>query len=196
MRGPKRLRLEREVLDTLRGLRGVISVRLLGDEERRRILAIEKGEEERIILGMCKSLNEGVREALNRGFAVAMVIHSGEFEYPSHSRMEVLHRDRVVGENVSEEEATELRKSRRNIFLWENFVLYFDRMPRDPKERQEMRIVYRARPFDPLEALPGVKDSTFGVPSMAGDAMIKELLAVENKDPVLGTCLIGLNVAE
>lgn len=196
MRKLKIKQIEKRVLDTLRGLRGVISARLLGDEERRQIIAIEEREEDRIILGMCKSLNEGVREALNRGFTVAMVIDSGEFQYPSHSYMEVLYRDRVVGENVSKEQAAELRKSRRNIFLWENFVLYYDRMPKDLKARREMRIVYRSRPFDPLEALPEVKDSAFGVPSVACDAKVKELLAVENGDPVLGTCLIGFNAIE
>jgi len=144
---------------------------------------------------MCKTINEGVREALDREYTVAMVIDSSEFMYPYHPHMEIRYRDRIIGEEVSREKAAELKRKKNNIFLGDTFVIYFDRIPREPGAREEMRLYYLARPFEILRDFTMITDCVLGVPSPGGDAEVKELLDVRLKRPEIGTCLVGYNVS-
>lgn len=87
--------------------------------------------EEKIIFGMCKSLNRGLREALQRKFTAAMVIRSTEFQYPHHPSMNMVCDDEIVGEQVNDEKRIkELKETPGNFFLWEEFVVYVRKLPR------------------------------------------------------------------
>jgi len=183
------------VLRTLRECRGVIATKLLSETEKAEILDVESRVEERIVFGMCKSLNSGMREALQREFTLAMVIQTVEFEYPHHPYMIMSCGDQVVGELIyDKKKVEELRTTPTNLFLWENFVIYIKKIPRNPKERGEMRLVYLPRKPIQLEAVPFVKDGVFGTPSTEGDALIKRVLAIQSKEPVIGTCLVGFGI--
>ncbi len=174
---------------------GVLTVKLLSEDEKKKLLETEAQAEDRVIFGLCKSLNEGVREALNRSFTVAAVIQTSDFAYPHHPYMKVVYGDVVVGEEAyGEERLAELQKSRDNFFLWDNFVLYRSKLPRDPLAKRGMKMVYVARPFQYLHRLSYVADDVFGVPSVEGDSFLKSLLNTASTDPTVGTCLIGFNV--
>jgi len=182
-----------EALKAIRGVKGVVKVKALTARERKLVLESEMQAEQKIVLGMGKSVNEGVREALNRDFIAAMVIQSSEFVYPHEPSMMMLCEDQVIGEGVYDKEQLEKLKGSKNcFFLWENFVLYRDKLPRDPAKRDKIRVVYRARSFSGLEALP-FKECVLGIPSMDGDAAVKKILKFGEKNPVYGTCLVGFN---
>jgi len=176
-------------------LDGVIRLRLLNAEEKKEILKTETQEEEKIIWGMCKSINEGVREALNRDYTIAIVIDSSKFKYPYHPHMEIRYRDRIVGEEVSKEKAAELRIEKTNMFLWETFVIYPHKTPKGSEAREEMRLHYISRPFETLKGLTEISDCVLGVTSSLGDEKIKEFLESEPGGPEIGTCLIGYNLS-
>lgn len=185
---------ELKIAKALESLKGVIKLKLLNTEERNGILEVEEREEEKIVWGMCKTINQGVREALDREFTAGMIIDSARFEYPYHPHMTIRYRDIVVGEEVSKEIAAELKKEKTNIFLGDKFVVYFRRIPREPEARQELRLHYLARPFNILGGQAAVCDCVLGVPSVEGDAKLKEILKVKRKEPEIGTCLIGYNL--
>jgi len=184
-----------KVLGSLMRMKGVLSARTLGEGEKVELLSAESKSEERVVLGMCRSYNRGVREALERDASIAIVINSSEFVYPHEPHMRMLYKDEVVGEEVYDErKASELRGSRNNVFLWSNFVVYRDRLPRDRKGREEMRITYLPRPFPELAKIGRVEDGVFAEPSMDGDMTVKRLLSFTSTDPVVGTCLVGFNI--
>lgn len=184
-----------EVLKTLQDCCGVIAVKVLSEEEKREILKVEGEEEEKIIFGMCRSLNEGVREALKREFTVAMIIDTSKFQYPHHPYIIMKCGDKVLGELIGDEEKIEeLRRDPSNLFLWRNFVVYMKRLPRDPKERKKMRVIYLSREPPQLQSLSYIRNSVFGTPSTRGDILIKRMLTVQSQDPNVGTCLIGFNI--
>ena len=183
------------VLRTLRECRGVLALKVLSEEEKGEILDTEGRVEEKIVFGMCKSLNKGLREALQREFTVAMVIQTSEFQYPHHPYMSMTCGDQVVGELVRDEKkAEELRKTPGNLFLWDNFVVYMKKLPRNQKERDEMQIVYLPRTPPQLKGVSYVKNSVFGTPSTEGDTLIKKMLAIRSEKPTVGTCLVGFNI--
>jgi len=183
------------VLRTLQQCRGVIATKVLSEWEKKQILDVESEVENKIIFGMCKSLNKGAREALEREFTVAMVIQTAEFEYPHHPYMVMASGDQIVGELVDDAgKIEELRKSPTNLFLWENFVVYMRKLPRNPAERNEMRVVYLPGKPIQLQRLPYVEESVFGTPSPEGDSAIKRMLSIHSEESVVGTCLVGFNI--
>lgn len=183
------------VLRTLKQCRGVIATNVLSEEERKQVLDVESEVENKIVFGMCKSLNKGVREALEREFTVAMVIQTAEFEYPHHPYMVMACGDQIVGELIDDaKRIEELRKTPTNLFLWNNFVVYMKKLPRNPAERSQMRVVYLPGNPVQLQGLPYLEDSVFGTPSPEGDSAIKRMMDIQSKESVVGTCLIGFNI--
>ncbi len=144
---------------------------------------------------MCKSINKGVREALRKDFIVAMIIDTSKFQYPNQPYMVMICGDQVIGELVNDkEEIEELRKNRMNLFLWENFVIYTKKIPRNKEKRSEMRVVYLPREPPQLIELPYIHNCEFGTLSTESDTYIKQILAMHSKEVVVGTCVVGYNL--
>lgn len=185
------------VMRTLRECCGVIAARLLSEEEKQMVLELEKNVEEKIVFGMCKSLNEGMRAALQMEFTVAMVIQSSKFPYPHHPHVSMKCDDQVIGELITDVGTLEeLKKNSHNFFLWENFVVYVKRLPKDPSGRSKLRFIYPSREAIQLQGLPSIKCSAFGTPSTEGDVLIKRMLDVSSEEGVVGTCLVSFILAK
>ena len=185
------------VLDILSQDEGVITTHLLSEEEKHCILNKEREAEDRILFGMCKSLNEGVRDAINSEYTVALIINTSVFRYPHHPHMSILWKDQIVGEQVNDDEKiTELKKDRFNFFLWDTFVIYMKKLPKAPKDRDQIRFVYRRRVPLQLKGISNVCNPVFGTPSTESDLLIKDMLHIEAKEAVIGTCLIGFDLAQ
>lgn len=185
------------ILDILSHDDGVVTSRLLSKEEKRRILDKEKEAEDRILFGMCKSLNEGVRDAITSEYTVALIIDTSVFQYPHHPHMSIVWEDQIVGEQVNDDEKImELKKDRFNFFLWDTFVIYIKKLPKAPKDRDRIRFVYRRRVPLQLKGVSDVSNPVFGTPSTETDLFIKNMLHIEVKDAVIGTCLVGFDLAQ
>ena len=186
-----------EVLEVLSDCRGVVAIKVLSEEEKNRILHVESEVEGRIVFGLCKSLNEGLRKALQREFTVAMVIQTSDFDYPHHPYMNIMSGDQVIGELVYEKEKLRsLRNSPTNLFLWDNFYVDRKKLPRDPEERRKMRVVYVPREPLQLKGMQRVANAVFGTPSTESDALIKEMLDTKSGSNTRGTCLVGFDIVD
>jgi hypothetical protein len=183
------------VLKTLLEIPGVITVKALSRDEMSEILMIEKEEEEKIVFGMCKSINKGIREALGMEYTIGLVIKSSEFQHPHHPHMVMICGTEITGEIVSDvEKIQEMRKDTSNFFLWDNFVVYMKKLPKNPRERNKMRVVYEPRKPHFLQDLSFIQESVFGTLSIKGDTYLKKILSISSKDPMIGTGLVGLNI--
>lgn len=185
----------RSVLDKLKTCKGVVSVKLLDEDEKELLLKVERKAEEKILWGMCRSLNQGFREAISRHYTIAMVINTEEFEYPHHPYTIMKCGGLIVGEQILDsEEIGELRKDPANIFLWDEFVVYVKKLPKDPEERKKLRIVFLPRTPQQLASVSFIEKTVFGVPSVEGDLEIKKLLGVKDDSVEMGSCIIGLEI--
>jgi hypothetical protein len=184
-----------EAVSLLMNFKGVLSAKSLEVDDKKELLLAEERSEKKVVFGICRPYNEGVREVLKRDISIAIVIDTSEFIYPHEPQMKILYRDLVVGEEIYDRrKAEELRKSKNNVFLWSNFVIYNDKLA-SIRNRDEMRLVYLPRSFPELEGMMnGISDCIFAEPSVEGDAVTKKLLAFSSKDPVVGSCLVGFNL--
>ena len=183
------------VLETLNNVKGVKKFKVLSTEEKKRILKLEEEVEDKIAYGMCKTINLGIREAINRDYTVALVIDTSIYEYPHHPSMVMVYDDKIVGEEIKDlKKIDELKKIRTNFFLWDKFVIYTLRLPKGKEARQRLRLIYNPRGVSQFDIIGCVKEGIFGTPSSEGDILVKNLLDYISKDSILGTCLIGFDV--
>jgi hypothetical protein len=184
-----------EVLKLLKNCKGVLKIKVLTEEEKREILDVEKKVEEEIVFGMCKSLNKGVREAIQRELTIATVINSSIFEYPHHPPMVMVVDNQIVGEQINDQgDIEELKKDPNNLFLWNKFVIYVKKLPKESTERKKLRMVYLPRKPVQLDCLSFLSKCCFGVPSTKGDSLLKKILNIQSNQTVLGTCLVGFDI--
>jgi hypothetical protein len=184
-------------LDVLSCCRGVEGITLLTSEEKDRLLKVEEVAEDKIAYGMCKTLNNGLKEALRRDFTAVLLIDSSTYEYPHHPSIFMVYDDNVVGEQIKDLAIREeLRKDRKNFFLWDEFVVYTRLLPREKEAKQRLRMVYKPMDVTQLELVHCVEEAVFGTPSTEGDSLLKELMNCEEMHPVIGTCVIGFNYKE
>lgn len=186
-----------EVTDILSGCVGVKSIELINNELKDRLLEIEETVEEKIAYGMCRTLNRGLREAFKRDVTAALLINSSIYKYPHHPSMVMIYDDVVVGEQVKDEEKREeLRKDRKNFFLWDEFVIYTPLLPREKEAKQRLRMVYKPMDVEQLDPVQCVSDQVFGTPSTEGDSVLKEAMGWGETVPEIGTCVIGFNLIQ
>lgn len=186
---------QKDAITFLKRLKGTLAVKVLTENQKNQILELEKRNEEKKYFEMCKTLNKAVRTAIERDTAVAMVIKTSEFNYPPPPYMQMKYENQIVGEFVYEEdEINELKKSKGNVFLGENFVVYLTKIPKDVSAREDMRMTHIVKPFKKLEKLDGIKHAVFGEPCNECDNFIKKLLSIKSNDQTVGTCIIGFNV--
>lgn len=183
-----------EAIDVLRHCVGVESIRVLTSDEKDRLLTVEEAAEDKIAYGMCKTSNNGLREALLRDFTAVILVDSSTYEYPHHPSMVMVYDDIVVGEQVKDPAIREgLRKDRKNFFLWDEFVIYTPILPREKEAKQRLRMVYKPMEVTQLESVNCIDDAVFGTPSTEGDTLLKELMNSGERHPEIGTCVIGFN---
>jgi hypothetical protein len=185
------------VQNKLKEGKGIQALRSLNIDEKKQVLEIEAKVEEKIAYGMCKTYNEGAREAIKRDYTIAMVMNTSIFEYPHHPLMRMVSDNTIVGEQVSDPSIiAELKINRTNFFLWENFVIYTSRLPKEREVRQKVRLVYLKRGVPQLEGIPYVEGGIFGTLSSEGDALVKGILSFSSSNQLMGTSLIGFNIKE
>lgn len=176
---------------------GIKIVKRLGVEEKDLILETESKAESNIAYGMCRTVNEGVREAISRDCTIAAVIDTAIFEYPHHPYVKMVLGEVEVGEQVDDQnKIIELKKDRKNFFLWENFVIYTSKLPKKQEDRQKLRIKYVQREAAQLKGVDCVGGAVFGTPSTETDILVKKILSFSSSENSIGTCLIGFNIKD
>ena len=185
-----------DAVDVLRGCIGVKDIQFLTSDEKDRLLAVEVADEKKIAYGMCKTSNKGLKEALRRDFTAVLLIDSSIYEYPHHPYMVMVYDDIVVGEQIKDPvKQEELRKDRKNFFLWDEFVIYTPLLPRDKGAKERLRMVYKPMEVIQLDPVHCVDMAVFGTPSTEGDTLLKELKNWGETHSDIGTCVIGFNKA-
>ena len=112
------------VLNSLRSCRGVEALKILTSDEKDRFIELEAKAEDSITNNICRTINQGARDALQRDYTVALVIDTSIYERPHHPRMSMIYEDTIVGEEIEDKNRIDrLKKDRGNFFLWHNFVI-------------------------------------------------------------------------
>ena len=170
----------------LKGIEGVICVKELTEEEKSEVLRLEEEAEKSVLMGLCRGINIGVREALKKRKVFACA-SDRSFKWPQSSYIKIVCGEEVIGEDVNDQARLERLKSEGNIVAG-TLIFYRDKMRlfRDRRDETMVQIL-------PLEMgeIHG-KKAVVGSPSPPADLFLKSRMKVDTELSGLGTILIGI----
>lgn len=176
-----------DVLKELSTMQGIIRTIELNDEDRAEIERLESEAENSVLMGLCKGINVGVREALKRKNLVGGLT-DGTMQWPRCSLIKLTCGSELIGEEVIDPAKIEECKQRGDIVVGE-IVFYKDKMGKMKEERDEMRV--QILPLEMPDRLGPY--AVVGSPSPPVDSYIKKRMGLDTKDPKLGTILVGFD---
>jgi len=175
----------------LRSTKGILDVKWLYQEAKKRALEFEEKVRQRVLPGTGGYYNEGAVKVLSRTH-VCVVLNNTEFRHATEPSLFWVAGDIVIGEEVTDPERLKALKKKGNIkVLKKDFILHFDRMK---KARGHPPVfVIRGIPFPELEGITGIRDVFSASPVGSADIYFKERFGWDTNAPELGTILIGFN---
>lgn len=182
-----------QVADGLRRLKGVRVVALLTEQDKVRVLEVEDEANRKVLLGLGRGDNRGLREALGRGVSLVLITDV-EFEWPKGPGVLLMWGGELLGRDVDDPVELEMFRCRKDVVVSGNFVFFRDKMPSGRGLAAEPPVVvFPSKPFPWLEGEFGVRDAVMGFPCPLSDVFLKRLFDVSVEDRSLGTAIVGFN---
>jgi hypothetical protein len=174
-------------------LDGVVQARILSNSEKKLLTEIESRNEEKKFMGMCRTHNKAARDGMSRKHTLALIIKGGQFKAIPFPRMKMMYKGELVGEELYEKDRIEeLKKDSKNLFLWENFVMFMRKMPKDRSEYDRVVIIHTPSKHIPQD-LSMFENLVMGEPCGESDLVIKEWFGFKPQEGIFGTILIGFD---
>jgi hypothetical protein len=180
-----------KVETTLQGVKGVVGVLSLSCEDLKKILELEQNAERTMQEAVTRISNEGVREVSKRQTVLA-IVKTPEFPQTLAPTVVLVSGGEIVGEEIADSRAEELKGYPGIIFVGEKFVIYRDRVKRLPAK--DALFVFPPVSFPELENLDEIQDVISASPAPLTDVYIKSKGGWDVDDERLGTILIGFNL--
>lgn len=178
---------EDEFIKAMSGMKGILKVIPLTESDVKEIERLEAEAENNVLMGFCRGINVGVRDALAKKRVYACLTDMN-LKWPECSLIKIVCGSDVIGEQVVDKERLEGLKACGNIVTGD--VVFYKEKMRLIRERQgEMRVLIL--PLEMPEIL-GIK-AKVGSPSPPADTYLKRRLDANLEDPKLGTVLVGFD---
>lgn len=175
----------------LRSTKGILDVKWLDQEAKKRALEFEEKVRQRALSGTGGYYNEGAVQVLSRTH-VCVVLNNTEFRHATEPSLFWVAGDIVIGEEVTDPERLKVLKEKGNIkVLKKDFVLHFDRMKKT-RGRPPVFVV-RGLPFPELEGIAEIREIISASPVGSADVYFKKRYGWDTNALELGTILIGFN---
>lgn len=183
----------REVISIIQSIKGVRQVFILTDEDKRKVLELERQAEKRF-MGLGRGDNQGVKTVLERNTVIAFLTDA-EYRWPPGPNIILFWKGKVIGEEVYDPKKLEKLKNKTGVYLAGNFALYKNNMPKPSLMIQEPPVVvFPPKPYPEIKKkVPMIDDVVLGSPSPSSDAYLKKRMKADLENKRLGTALLGFN---
>jgi hypothetical protein len=180
-------------------VKGVLGVAELNMEQREAIARLEDEAMGKVLGGMGKGRNEGVKECLSREVIMVFFVNMS-FDVPKDANMMVLIcKDEKVGWDSMDPEAIREYKCDSNFMVLSDFFV----MRRDVKLNPEafasgdLYFVFNGIKIKQFSEIPEIKDHIVAVPSPPGFKFLYELFKdkMDLSELRIGGFLIGFNLS-
>ena len=184
------------IVEALIRVKGIVRATPVSEEDRRKLLEIEREAEEKSLMGLGKVINAGVRELVQYDW-MYVALTSMEFDWGCRPNLVMKKGDEVVGEEVTDKDEIERLSGEKNVwFMHKNFVVYKDKVsfPKDVMDK----VCYFEIPCHPADWCPVEEENltchtmVYAWPSTPGDVFLKEKYFGGRDERGSGTVLIGV----
>jgi len=173
--------------ETLKGLKGIVKFDRLNDSDKQNIWELEEKAGESVLMGMCKGINVGVMQALEKKNVFACLTND-LLIWPKESYMKLVCGDDVIGEDKYDPDELEQLKKNGELVAG-NLVMYREKMKIYKERRAEARLHLLPMRIPELTGCGAVVAS----PSPPADSYMKGKLKADMNDPKLGTIIVGVD---
>ena len=195
--------MDREQIDKIMTMafskvQGLMQTDSFSNDDRQKMLEIEKEAEKNAFMGLGNVVNAGVREVLACGL-IYVALTNMDFEWGCGPSLVMKKGEELVGEEVRDKQRLAELSNRKDVwFMHQNFVIYKDKVsfPQDMMKK----ICHFEIPGLPAEWCL-VEDENFQCrsiiyanPSTLGDIYLKKQYFNEIDEKGLGTILIGVHL--
>jgi len=180
--------IENKVRSALEGLKGVLGIKILSQEEREAILKLEEEAEKHVLYGLGKGLNTGLREILKRDIILA-IANDNEFEWPPEPAIQLVCNNEIIGEEIKSPEKVEEYKKQGHVIAG-NLVIYKDKT-RLVMSARNFTLTFPPMSFKLFEKINEFTDVISASPCPPSHLFICEKMGKEN---IPGTLLVGFNI--
>jgi len=155
-------------------------------------LDLEQRAEQILMMGLAKTVNRGLRDAIDRDVTYA-AIHDPDLRHPPGPTVTWVRGEEIIGEEVWDKAVIEELKNRGDVlFIGEGFVLYAEKIRR--MQKTEVTVVFPSLPVPELQSIDKIESVVSATLSAPADLHVKRKLGWSTTDPKIGTILIGFNL--
>lgn len=176
----------------IKAMKGVEDTYIITEEDREKILALEKEAEGAVLMGLGIGDNQGIKEVFNRQVIIAFTTNM-DYNWPKEANVVFMQNGEKVGEDVYDPEKLEECKKCKDMLVMGNLVLYRNAVPK-PKEakKKPLTVVLPPKKCPEVECACGVTSVVLGSPSTPTDEYIRERMGLQ-AGKGQGTSIIGFD---
>lgn len=182
-----------DVICRIKAMTGVEDTYILSEEDKEKILELEKKAEGAVLMGLGVGDNQGIKEVFKRQVIIAFTTNMN-YVWPEGPNVVLMQYGEKVGEDVYDPEKLEECKKCNDMLVMGNFVIYKSSVPKPKDAKKEpITVVLPPQKCQDVECVEGVTNAVLASPSTPSDEYIRSVIGL--KPAVgLGTFIIGLDL--
>lgn len=177
----------------IKAIKGVEDTYILSEEDKEKILELEKKAEGAVLMGLGIGDNQGIKEVFKRQVIIAFTTNMN-YVWPEGPNVVLMQYGEKVGEDVYDPEKLEECKKCNDMLVMGNFVIYKSSVPKPKDAKKEpITVVLPPQKCQNVECVEGVTNVVLASPSTPSDEYIRSVMDL--KPAVgLGTFIIGFDL--
>lgn len=182
-----------DVICRIKAMKGVEDTYVLSEEDKEKILELEKKAEGAVLMGLGVGDNQGIKEVFKRQIIIAFTTNM-DYVWPEGPNVVLMQYGEKIGEDIYDSEKLEECKKCDDMLVMGNFVIYKNTMPKPGGGKKEpITVVLPPQKCQDVECVEGVTNVVLASPSTPSDEYIRSLMGL--KPAVgLGTFIIGFDL--
>lgn len=182
-----------DVICRIKSMKGVENTYILSEEDKEKILELEKKAEGAVLMGLGVGDNQGIKEVFKRQVIIAFTTNMN-YIWPEGPNVILMQYGEKVGEDIYDPEKLEECKKCNDMLVMGNFVIYKSSVPKPKDAKKEpITVVLPPQKCQDVECVEGVTNAVLASPSTPSDEYIRSVMDL--KPAVgLGTFIIGFDL--
>lgn len=182
-----------DVICRIKAIKGVEETYMLNEEDKEKVLELEKKAEGAVLMGLGVGDNRGIKEVFKRQIIIAFTTNMN-YVWPEGPNVILMQYGEKVGEDVYDPEKLEECKKCKDMMVMGNFVIYKSTVPKPKDAKKEpITVVLPPQKCKEVECVNGVTNVILASPSTPSDEYIRSVMDLK-PEIGRGTFIIGLDL--
>lgn len=180
-----------EVRTELLSSKGIGSVLFLDETDRKKIIELEREDEQKGLILCGKKSNVGIRQVLGCDMMLGFLTNS-EFQWPKNN-VRLMHDGKLIGRDVMDPVELQGYMDDPKYRVLGNIVILNKEFLNIRSSTDPIDMVINAHPFPSIEAVYGISGAIIASPSVASDKYIRSL-SQDGNSAYIGSFLLGFDL--